>query len=172
VSFQEILSGFTEADLAGVGNKFLPALMRSGLSEGLSGADMLGQFRDAGLGMQTQRFYSLLGEIRDTDTMREGLAGLDPALTPEAGSFADWTTSRAEGYLYQIRAYFQTVDPVTGEIVRSFKPFDVASRGIISGYQALGQAYDYISSGDPRNYRDTLLGLEIVGLFHMVAGNR
>lgn len=172
MSFAEMLGGFGESDLAAVGNKFLPALMRVGLSEGLSGADMLDQFREAGIGMQTQRFYGLLGEIRDTGEMREGLAGLDPMSTPEASNFADWTVNRAQGYLYQVRAYFQELDPVTGQLIRSFKPFDVASKDMISLYQALGRAYDYIVAGGGPGSDATLVGLEIVGLFHMIPGVR
>ncbi|HEY1198764.1 MAG TPA: hypothetical protein VGG32_08580 [Thermoplasmata archaeon] len=172
MSFSELLAGLTETDVAEVGNWMLPALMRAGIAEGLSGADMLSQFRDAGLGMRTQNFYGLLGEINDTTAMREGLAGLDPSLAPDADAFATWTTNRAEGYLYQIRGYFMETDPVTGALIKSFKPFDVVSRGIISGYQALGQAYDYIAGGGGPGSDSTLVGLEIVGLFQMVPGER
>lgn len=167
MSFLENLGDLAEGDVAGAGNKFLPSLIRQGLGEGLSSAAMLGAFRDAGLGVQTQRFYGLVSEIRATDVMHESVAGMNPASVPGESDFAPWSTSRASGYLYQIRAYGQIVDASSGEIITTFRHFDINSQEIISGYDALGKALDLAPSGGGPGSDATITGLEIVGLFHM-----
>lgn len=172
MSFFDVAQSFVESDVADVGNKALPALMRQGLSEGLSGNQMLQGLRSIGISISTQRFYGLLGEINATSAMHEGVAGLDLNAELTEENFAPWTTARANGYLYQIRAYFQSVDPVTGQIIRTFKPFDVRSSSILRGYEAIAQAMDYIPLGGDVGSDGSLVGLEITGLFHMFAGGK
>lgn len=170
MSFLEILGEFSERDIAGVGNKFLPALMRQGLQAGLSGNQMLQAFRSAGLGIGTQRFYGLLGEIAATEGMQASIGAIPLSQELSESDFAEWTTARASGYLYQVRAYFQSEDPLTHQLIRTFRPFDVRSPDIITQEEALGIAHDYADSGGGPGSDQTLVGLEITGLFHMTGG--
>jgi hypothetical protein len=172
VPFLDDLGALFESDQVGDANKFLPSVIRQGVSEGYSGNQILGAIRETGFGISTQRFYGLLGELQATSAMQESVLGMDLSRELGEGDFAPWATSRSSGYLYQIRAYFQSTDPATGELVRTFKPFDVRSDGIINGYQALDTALGYIPDGGGPGSDGSLVGLEIVGLFKMLPGGR
>ena len=170
----DVASGAVEAFGESYARAMLPSIIQTGLAEGYSGANMLSQLRSAGLGIRTQTFYQILGNVNLAQAT--GFANLGASLTalPGPGEIASWLTSNAQGYLYQARFLAQTVDPDTGALITSWNDFSMRYGELVSRGQALTDIIKVLQQGqaDAATGTDTppeqkILGVELVQIYAM-----
>lgn len=88
-------------------------LVLKGVAEGLSGAQILGQLREAGLGLRTQTFYRWLGQAKSELSASLDIIGLESDQRPPLSSISAWpTTTDREGYLHVVE--FTQKSRITG----------------------------------------------------------
>jgi hypothetical protein len=152
----------------------LPSIVGAGLQEGYSGAEMLSQLRGAGLGIRTQTFYQILGNVQLANTT--GFANLGASLTelPAPGEIARWLTQNASGYLYQARFLAQTVDPDTGALITSWNDFSMRYSSLVSRGEALSDIVDVLNQGQAEAAtgadsppQQKVLGVEVTNIYAM-----
>jgi len=162
---------------AAYARRMLPSIIGVGLGEGYSGAEMLRQLQTAGIGVRTQSFYTILGNVQAAQ-ITDGL-NLGASLTalPDAGEVAPWLTRNASGYLYQARFLAQTVDPDTGAIITSWNDFSARYPTLKTRGEVLQDIIDVLMKGQaaaaagantPPQQR--ILGVEITNIYKMTPG--
>lgn len=163
-----------EAFGEGYARAMLPSILGAGLEEGYSGNVMLQQLRSVGLGIRTQTFYQILGNVQGAASTAYRNLGASLTELPQPGEVASWLTSNARGYLYQGRFLAQTVDPDTGALITSWNDFSLRYSELVSRGQALtdmvnvlqqGQAEAATGADTPPQQR--ILGTEIVNIYAM-----
>lgn len=151
-----------------VGREGLAPLIGAGLNEGLSGASMLSSLREVGMGIRTQSFYQLVGEIQAAQGSVERWADLAQDAIPQATDFVEWSGGAADTYLYRVKYAVRTGEG--GELSVQTKVFNVQSREAISPADATDQAMQQLDdNADSDNYNNqTVLGPVGVGLYHQI----
>lgn len=130
------------------------AFIQTGIGQGMSGAAILRELRDAGLGMRTQDFYSYYSNLAQAPEKDSRLAGLDRNTSPGFEDLTAMSTRTESGYAYLVG--FTTKDRATDEIntryisVRSDDPMTLAD--------AEETAFDQYMSNPDYTDGTTLLG--------------
>src|SRR5208282_5310244 len=104
------------------------SIVRQGLGFGMSGESILRGLRTAGIGMRTQNFYRLLGEmaasplsqIAPSPFAALGLASPTSIITLEGGT--------AGRFMVNVRMYYQHIDE-NGDVERGFTTTSVLQTG-------------------------------------------
>jgi len=173
----DLASGALEEFGAGYAQRMLPSIIGQGIDAGLNGSQMLSQLRSVGLGVRTQTFYQILGNVQGA-TVTAGL-NLGASLTalPDAGEVAIWSTQNASGYLYQARVLVQTVDPDTGALITSWNDFSARYPSLVTRGEALQDIIDVLNQGQAEAAtgadtppQQTTLGVEITNIYAMTPG--
>lgn len=103
-----------EGFLSGVSRRGLAqAFIRRGVEEGQTGASILSQLREVGMGYRTQNFYEDFRQWQGVKKYETQITGLDPdRLIPEG-----WTQPSpyklTSEYLYQMRATYTDIETGT-----------------------------------------------------------
>lgn len=84
-----------------------------GVSQGLSGRQIISLLRDNGVRIANQTAYRLIGEVREAIANRETIQGLPTDRLPTGGEYAWWVTNR-RGFSTQVLVL--TRDRATGLI--------------------------------------------------------
>jgi hypothetical protein len=155
----------------------LPSIIGAGLNEGYSGAEMLRQLQSVGLGIRTQTFYQILGNVQASAVTAGLNLGASLTALPDASEIAPWLTQNASGYLYQARFLAQTVDPDTGAIITSWNDFSMRYTSVQSRGEVLQDIIDVLNQGqaDAAAGADTppqqsILGVEVTNIYQMTPG--
>lgn len=129
-------------------------LILQGIAQGLSGAKILGELRNAGLGLRTQTFYRLVGQARTEVGARTGIAGLGPHQTPDAASVPTWPSATKTGFAHIVS--FASRDLVTGAVKTT--RVTIRSDTLLTRGEAEAAALDTFSSNEDYGQGLTLLG--------------
>lgn len=80
---------------AGGGIIWNPAgVVARGVSEGMSGRQIIASMRAGGMGLRDSTVYKMIGEVRAAIANREHVAGLNTSILPSATDYAKWQTAR------------------------------------------------------------------------------
>lgn len=145
----------------------LPSLIRTGVSNGLSGAEILRQLRSAGAGIQTQRFYQALGEVQASEISAAGVAGMDLTTVPSEEMFAAWGVRNPTGYVYQFRMYIGETMEDGSLITAGYRNFSLRTNGVQAVGEILQDAIDLFRNQATR-YGQAFLGAEVANLYKEV----
>lgn len=145
-------------DLSGGSGEGLTGFISAGVKQGLSGNAILGALREGGLGIRTQSFYEILGEVRASVGRAGDIANLNPETIPGDEMFSVWRQAPEGMNLYQIDMH--VIDPTYGAITA---PFSVASSENLTVEQAIGRAMDVFTTNADK-YGQRVLGGMLVGL--------
>lgn len=170
MAFTDILASVAEAEGAGVGTPLLASMVRQGLTEGLSGSAMLNAIRDAGVGIRTQSFYQLVGEVRASAARAEQWSGAALDRLPSSELVQEWTGGQSDTYLSRVYMYVRT--RATGELAVERRGVSIVTNELITPGDALSMAQDlYAENADNENYsNEQLLGAEFGGVYHQLGG--
>lgn len=168
MSFIETLQSLTEAAAAGGDRSLLAPLIRQGLSEGMSATEMLGSIRDAGVGVRTQSFYQLAGEVRASAARADAWSGAALDQTPSSELIQEWTGGQADKYLSRVYMYVRT--RASGDLAVERRGVSILTNELITPGDALAMAQDlYSENADSDNYaNEELLGAEFGGVYHQL----
>jgi hypothetical protein len=166
MAFTEILQSIADAEGANVGRSLLGTAIRQGLSEGMSATSMLNAMRDAGVGLRTQSFYQLAGEVRASTARAEAWSGAALDRLPGSDLVQEWTGGQADTYLSRVYMYVRT--HVDGELSVERRGVSVVTNQLITPGDALSMANDlYAENAENDNYaNEQLLGSEFGGVYH------
>lgn len=114
----------------------MASLIRTGLNEGLSGADMLRGFRAAGLGVRTQTFYQLIGQVRSTQNRLQNIGQIIAGGTPEQYEIAKLGGDGTGRYIVNVRSYYKYLDE-EGDLIQGHRTTSILQR---SGGLTVGKA--------------------------------
>lgn len=94
-----------------------------GVSEGMSGRQIIAALREAGMGLRDATVRKMIGETRAAIANRPMVGGLDTSLIPSAENYAKWSTNRT-GYSTQLLV--MTRDQSTGIIGETVSSYTTA----------------------------------------------
>lgn len=132
---------------------------------------MLGAVRQAGVGVRTQSFYQLLGEVRASAARAEQWSGAALDQLPGRELIQDWTGGQTETYLNRVYMYVRT--HVEGELAVERRGVSILTNELITPGDALSMAQDlYAEGAESDNYaNETLLGAEFGGVYHQLGAS-
>ena len=139
-----------------------------GVTEGMSGRQIISALRDAGMGIRDSVVYRMVGEVRAAIANREHVATLPTDQLPDATDYAQWTTNRS-GYSTQLLVF--TRDRETGLIGSTVSSYTTADPHTIDEAIAAKQSdwEDLTATGS--EYEDEqYLGVVPFNLFVMGPG--
>jgi hypothetical protein len=170
VAFTDILESLTGAAEAGADRSLLAPLVRQGLTEGLSATQMLDAVRSAGVGLRTQSWYQLVGEVRASAARAEQWSGAALDRLPTPDQVQEWSGGHTETYLNRVYMYVRT--SATGELAVERRGVSILTNELITPGDALSMAQDLYAEGDESdNYAgEQLLGAEFGGVYHQLGG--
>ena len=152
---------------AGFARTMLPQLVQVGLENDLSGRSMLIALRGAGVSIADSTFYNVIAEVKAGAVTASEVGGFSMTGIPDASSFAEWSTTNAEGFVYRFSAAFDQLDQEGNVVETIWRPFSVNSRSPISISDAMADANDVLSSSDPAKYQQVYRGLTLSNLYQM-----
>lgn len=173
MSFVDVIDQLVEAaeteGSVSYARAMIPSVIRAGVLEGYSGAVILNSLREAGLGIQTQRFYSMLGNIKAGIEAGEDIGTINLTELPDESMFQDWEVTRGSGYVYQMQFHYQRLDELGGVMERGSIPFSIRSSLIVTPEEALTEAFSILQQGGQQGTDIVpVIGGEITGLYRMV----
>lgn len=116
-----------------------------GVSEGLSGRQILGALREQGMGLRTQTFYRWLGQAKQELAAEPGIVGLESDQYPATDDIAAWpTTTGREGYLHIVE--YSTKNRITGEV--ETKTISIFNDELLTRGEAESTAEEIIRSNE------------------------
>jgi hypothetical protein len=109
----------------GGGTLWNPAgVVARGVSEGLSGRQIIAALRESGMGLREATVRRMIGETRAAIANRPLVGGLDTSILPGPEHYAQWTTNR-RGYSTQMLVMTRdTATGIIGEQVSSYTTSD------------------------------------------------
>ena len=120
-------------------------LVLKGVTEGLSGNQILRQLRDAGLGLRTQTFYRWLGQAKAELSANLDVVGLESHQRPPRSAISAWpTTTDREGYLHIVE--YTTKSRITG--FTETKTISVFSKELLTRGEAEATAAEIIRENE------------------------
>lgn len=141
------------------------SLIGAALDEGISPTALLRGLRSAGLGIRTQNYYRLVGQVR-TEGARLG----NVASVLMGGAVAPGTITQLEGgqagkYMVNVRSYYQYTDEA-GDLIQEFRTTSVLQR-TLDLTQALRDTTSLIAqnSGTGTSLIGQVIGLEVSGVY-------
>lgn len=142
-------------------------IIAKGVTEGLSGRQIIQALRDAGMGLRDAVVYRTIGEVRAAIANRETIAQINTSILPSPDQYAQWSTAR-NGYSTQLLIFTRDRETgLIGETVSSYTTTDPHTPDeAIAAKQADWE--DLTESGseyDDQQY----LGAVVYNLFQMVA---
>lgn len=164
------LAGYAEGEAAGYVRAMIPSAIRAGLEEGYSSTAILGELRDAGLSIRTQRFYELAGNIAAGVGSETRMAGISLDEVPSAGDVATWATTRPmEGYLYRADLHYVVRDDTGAIVERGVRPFSLRTGELTDWGSVIADMADVIAGGPGEDTPEqTVLGIEPVAIYELV----
>lgn len=145
----------------------LPSIIRIGIGSGLSGSSILRDLRSAGVGVRTQRFYQMLGELQSSDAGAETVSAMGLTDIPSAEDFSNWGVRNPSGYVYQFRMYIGDTMEDGRIIPAGYRNFSLRS-GVIQAIGDIMQDAIDLFRGQAVRYGQTFLGAELVNLYQEV----
>jgi hypothetical protein len=130
------------------------AFIQGGIAEGMSGAGILRELRDAGLGMRTQDFYNYYRNLAGQPARDISLATMDRFSVPPFDATTLMLTTKQSGYGYVVE--FTTQDRATGEI--GSRLLTVRTDELMSLADAESTAFDAYNANPDYTEGTTLLG--------------
>jgi len=95
-----------------------------GVSEGMSGRQIIAALRDAGMGLRDATVRKMIGETRAAIANRPLVGGLDTSALPNGSDYAKWSTNRT-GYSTQLLMMTRDVSTgIIGETVTAYTTAD------------------------------------------------
>jgi len=167
MTFLEGIEGLGEEG-AQLGRQYLAPLLSQGVAEGMSGASMLSELRDAGQGIRTQSFYQLLGEVKGSLAKTAAWEGLSLETIPGEEVFQEWAGGAVDTYLYRVPMMYRTTEGGIMGVAR--KTINVLTHDPISIDEAISRATDTWSEGHEEG-SDTgqeFLGAGMPTLYHQI----
>lgn len=164
MSFFDIIDAAAEGgDVNALRSQLGPAI-GVGLGEGMSGAAMLGAFRDAGGTIRTYDFQRLVGEVRASQSAAGAWIGQALDSVPGADLFVQHTGSAFQGYEYRVPVFYR--DNSDPEHAVEHTVFTVRVDTPITGAEAQQQALEIFQegAGDPNYENQEFLGFGTPGL--------
>lgn len=166
-TLQAFAQGLNLREGAGFARSMLPQLVEVGLENDLSGRSMLQALRGAGVSIADSTFYNIVAEVRAGQVEAAEVGGFSLTGVPDASSFANWSTTNAEGYVYRFSAAFDQLDEAGNVVETIWRPFSVVSRNPISISDAMADTNEMLSSSDPDRYKQVYRGLTLANLYKM-----
>lgn len=174
MAFGGVVKAFAEgiADEYGASyvRAMLPSIVRAGVREGYSGAEIMRQLQAADAGLRSVDFYKMLGEVKAGIEAGEEVGAIDLFNVPDAEAFTDWEVTKGSGYIYKMQFYYVKRDE-TGRIYENgTRDFAVRSSMPITPGEALQEMYQTLQESDPNetDVSEVFHGGEITGLYRMV----
>lgn len=137
------------------------------IREGWSRTRALGEFRQAGGAMRTQRWYQLWSTVHAAVERRAQIAGLPPRRIPGPDQFAPWPTRTPGRFAYQANVFVR--DRGTG--VRMTMPSTIVYRRPVSPAKFIAEVMERATEGveGSDDYPDLVVeGATLAGLYEMV----
>jgi len=164
----EALSGAVTEYGANYVRRMLPSVIRSGLTSGLSGNAILGELRRSGVGIRTQRFYQMLGEIQAQAISSDAVAGFPLASQPDESMFADWGVRNPNGFVYQFNVYVNEHEYPPGVVIPAGSmPFSLRYSTPVATGEAIQDVMDVLNQRGVAGRQ--ILGVEVSSLYKEVA---
>lgn len=137
----------------------------SKIREGISGNQMLREFREAGGAMERQRFLRLIGDTRDVLARQPQAAAIDPSRIPTGDELATWAMGRGGQYATQVS--LSIYDRETGLVMHN--PYTYVSDDPHSPEEAITEAIDIFGAQEnENNYGQTVLGGVAINVYQTV----
>lgn len=155
---------------SGYARSVLPQLVELGLENDLSGRAMLSALRAGGVSIADSTFYNVVSEVKYAQVEAAEVGGFALTGVPDASSFANWTTTNAEGFVYRFAAAFDQLDQVGNVIETIWKPFSVTTRQPIAISDAMADANGVLEGANPKDYNQVYRGLTLANLYQMTPG--
>lgn len=164
------VQGLESQEGAGYARTMLPQLVSLGLENDLSGRSMLSALRAGGVSIADSTFYNVVAEVKAGEAEAAEVGGFALTGVPDASSFANWTTTNAEGFVYRFSAAFDQLDEAGNVLETIWRPFSVVSRDPIAISDAMADVNEMLSSANPAEYSQTYRGLTLANLYQMQPG--
>ena len=137
-----------------------------GLDEGLSGRQILGGLREAGLGLRTQTFYRWLGQAKADLSAAPEIIALEPEQQAPLSAISAWpTTTGREGYLHVVE--YTTKNRLTG--FTESKTISIFNAELLSREEAEATAAEVIRENEAEYPEYQTLGWSLTAVRELVA---
>lgn len=167
--FLDFLDGLGSSDSAATDYLSSPvgrgAVVRAGIEQGLSGAQILDAMSGAGFGMRRQDFYGLYGELSAMGQQGASIASAVASGAFDESMVADLEGGRPGTYMVNVRSVYQKRDDL-GNWERGEHVTSILQRDGLDIAAALDDANELLSNIWPGDTElGQILGLEVSGVY-------